>query len=144
MSTHRLSAVIAIALTAGLLAGCAGGSSYDSETAERLQQQVLVVSTASADGDWAGASTALLELEASAATALARGEITQKRFDAIMAALSLVRADIEAAVAEQAAAEEAARQAEEAARQAAEEAAERNEDSGKDRGNGYGKPEKDD
>lgn len=133
MSARRLRAVVAIALTAGLLAGCAGGSSYDSATAERLQQQVLVVSTASADGDWAGASTALLELEASAATALARGEITQERFDAIMAALSLVRADIEAAVAEQAAAEEAARQA-------AEEAAEEREDSDK----GNGKPEKDD
>ena len=48
-----------------------------------------------------------MELEAAATTALARGEITQERFDAIMAALALVRADIEAAVV--AAEEEAAR-----------------------------------
>lgn len=134
MSARRLRAVAAVVLTTGLLAGCAGGSSYDSETAARLQEQVLVVSTTSAEGDWAGASTALLELEASAATALARGEITQERFDAIMAALALVRADIEAAVAEQAAAEEAERKA-------AEEAAEDEQDGP---GRGKDKSDKDD
>ncbi|KQV24770.1 hypothetical protein [Yonghaparkia sp. Root332] len=117
------------AIVLALLAGCARAPAYDPATAERLQQHVLAVSDASAAGDWATTTTRLLELEASASTALARGEITQERFDAIMSALALVRADIDAAVAEaeraaeQAAAEQAAAEqaaAEEAARQAEE------------------------
>ena len=113
------------ALLVGLLAGCAGAPAYDPATAERLQQHVLAVSDSSAAGDWATTQTRLLELEASASTALARGEITQERFDAIMSALALVQADVDAAVAaaEQAAAEQAAAEqaaAEEAARQAEE------------------------
>ncbi|KRF31059.1 hypothetical protein [Yonghaparkia sp. Soil809] len=117
------------AIVLALLAGCAQAPAYDPATAERLQQHVLAVSDASAAGDWATTTTRLLELEASASTALARGEITQERFDAIMSALALVRADIDAAVAEaeraaeQAAAEQAAAEqaaAEEAARQAEE------------------------
>lgn len=130
--TRRLTAAISGgAILLGLLAGCAPTTAYDPATAERLQQHVLAVSDASAAGDWATTQTRLLELEASASTALARGEITQERFDAIMAALALVQADIDAAVAaaEQAAAEKAAAEqaaAEEAARQA-----EENEDRGK-------------
>lgn len=126
--------VLGAAVTAALLAGCAPSSSaYDDGAAEQLQQHVLAVSSASAEADWATAATRSMELEAAATTALARGEITQERFDAIMAALALVRADIEAAVA--AAEEEAARneQAEE--------------DSQNSPGNGRpdkpGKPEKD-
>lgn len=130
--TRRLTAALSGgAILLGLLAGCAPTTAYDTATAERLQQHVLAVSDASAAGDWATTQTRLLELEASASTALARGEITQERFDAIMAALALVQADIDAAVAaaEQAAAEKAAAEqaaAEEAARQA-----EENEDRGK-------------
>lgn len=131
--TRRRTTSIAIVAAAGLLlAGCAGAPAYEPETAERLQQHVLAVSTSSAEGDWAGASTRLMELEASAATALARGEITRERYDAIMSALALVRADVDAAIAEaERAAAEAAAQAE-AERQAAEEAARQAE---KDRGN---------
>ena len=125
------------ALVVGLLAGCAPSPSYDPATAERLQQHVLGVSDASAAGDWATTQTRLLELEASASTALARGEITQERFDAIMSALVLVQADIDAAIAEaeRAAAEQAA--AEEAAAEEAERQAEEN-------GRGNGKKDKDD
>lgn len=124
--TRRLTAALGGgALLVGLLAGCAGAPAYDPATAERLQQHVLAVSDSSAAGDWATTQTRLLELEASASTALARGEITQERFDAIMSALALVQADVDAAVAaaEQAAAEQAAAEqaaAEEAARQAEE------------------------
>jgi outer membrane receptor protein involved in Fe transport len=116
------------AVVLALLAGCSTPPSYDPEAAERLQQHVLAVSTSAAAGDWGGAQTRLAELEASATTALARGTITQARFDAIVSALALVRADLEAeiAAAEQReaelAAEELARQqaiAEEEARQAA-------------------------
>ncbi|GAA1689331.1 hypothetical protein GCM10009792_06860 [Microcella alkalica] len=127
--TRRISAALTGgALVVGLLAGCVPGSSYDADTAAQLQQHVLAVSDASAAGDWATTRTRLLELEASASTALARGEITQQRFDAIMSALALVRADVDAAIAaaEQAAAEQAA--AEEAARRAAEDKRDRDED----------------
>lgn len=133
MSARRFGALIGVVLSIGLVTGCVGSSTYDTETAGRLQQQVLAVSTASAEGDWAAASTALMELEASAATALARGEITQARFDAIMAAVSLVRADIDAAI--------AAAAAEEAAREAAEE---ESDDDDKGKPGEPGKPEKDD
>jgi hypothetical protein len=112
-----------------LLAGCSAPAAYDADTADRLQQHVLAVSTSAAAGDWSAAQTRVAELEATAATALARGTITQARFDAIVSALALVRVDLEAAIAaadqqqaDQLAAEEAARQqaiAEEAARQAA-------------------------
>jgi hypothetical protein len=140
--------LIVAAAAAALLSGCAQAPAYEPETAERLQGQVLAVSTSTAEGDWAGASTRLMELEASASTALARGEITQERYDAIMAALQLVRADVDTALAAAEAErlrleEEAARQAEEAARQA-EEAARQAEES---RGNGDDKKkdeEKDD
>lgn len=143
--TRRRTTSFAIVAAAGLLlAGCAGAPAYEPETAERLQQHVLAVSTSSAEGDWAGASTRLMELEASAATALARGEITRERYDAIMSALALVRADIDAAIAEaERAAAEAAAQAE-AERQAAEEAARQaEEDRGNDRKNEKG-PKDDD
>lgn len=139
--TRRLTAALGGgALLVGLLAGCAGAPAYEPATAERLQQHVLAVSDSSAAGDWATTQTRLLELEASASTALARGEITQERFDAIMSALALVQADVDAAVAaaEQAAAEQAAAEqaaAEEAARQAA-----KNEN----RGGGDDKKNKDD
>lgn len=135
--TRRLTAALSGgALLVGLLAGCAPTPSYDPATAERLQQHVLAVSESSAAGDWATTQTRLLELEASASTALARGEITQERFDAITSALALVQADIDAAVAaaEQAAAEQAAAEqaaAEEAARQAEEQSGRGNE-GGKD------------
>lgn len=135
--TLRRAATVMVVATA-LLAGCAQAPAYEPETAERLQAHVLAVSTTTAEGDWAGASTRLLELEASASTALARGEITQERYDAIMSALQLVRADVEAAIA--AAEAEAARVAAEAeaARIAAEEAARAAEEAQRndDKGNG--------
>ena len=146
MTTRLTRAAIVAAIAGSLLAGCAGAPAYEPETAELLQQHVLAVSTSTAEGDWPGASTRLMELEASAATALARGEITQERYDAIMSALALVRADVDAAIAaEEAAAAEAAAQAE-AERQAAEEAARQaEEEDRKGPGNGGKKDdEKDD
>jgi hypothetical protein len=123
MSARRPTAFASTALAIALLAGCAPSPSYDAAAAELLQQQVLAVSTSSAEQDWEAARTRLLELEASANVALARGEISQQRFDAIIAALALVRADLDAAIAaaEKAAAEAAAAEAaaEEAARQQA-------------------------
>lgn len=140
MSIRTPRVAVAAALVMGLLAGCAGQPAYNPETAERLQERVLAVSASTAESDWATASTRLLELEASASEALARGEITQERFEAIMSAVSLVRTDVDAAIAaaEAAAAAEAQRQAEadraaaaEAARQAEEAARAAEEDRGR-------------
>lgn len=142
MSGRLARSMIVTAVATALLAGCAGSPAYAPDAADRLQQQVLAVSTSTAEADWATASTRLLELEASASTALARDEITQERFDAIMAAIALVRGDVDAAIAaaeaaaaEQAAADQAAAEAE-AARVAAEEAARQADES--NRGNGKG------
>lgn len=159
MNDRMSRALIAVAATAALLAGCASPPAYEPATAERLQAQVLAVSTSTAEGDWAGASTRLMELEAIAATALARGEITQERHDAIVAALQLVRSDVEAAIAqaeEEAAAARAAAEAKaaadaeaariaqeaEAARQA-EEARGEEDDKGKGKGDEKNKDEDD-
>ncbi|RZS59135.1 hypothetical protein EV141_0352 [Microcella putealis] len=120
-----IGAVVAAAL---LLGGCANAPAYDPDTAEQLQQQVLDVTTASAEGAYDVARTGLLELEADARDAHARGLITAERLDSILAAIVLVTASLDAEIAaveqaeaERLAAEEAARAAEEAAR-AAEEA----------------------
>lgn len=133
-----IGAVIAATL---LLGGCASAPTYDPDTAEQLQQQVLDVTTASAEGAYDVARTGLLELEADARDAHARGLITAERLDSILAAIVLVTAslDAEIAAAEQAeaerlAAEEAARAAEEARQAAEQEAAEREERGNDNRG----------
>ncbi len=137
-----IGAVVAAAL---LLGGCANAPAYDPDTAEQLQQQVLDVTTASAEGAYDVARTGLLELEADARDAHARGLITAERLDSILAAIVLVTAslDAEIAAAEQAeaerlAAEEAARAAEEARQAAEQEAAER-EQRGNDNRGGEGR-----
>lgn len=152
MITRTSRAAIVVAAAIAILAGCAQAPAYDPTTAERLQSQVLAVSTSTSQGDWAGASTRLMELEASAAEALARGDITQERFDAIIAALQLVRGDVDAAIAQleeearaaQAAADAKAAADAEAARIAAEEAARQQEDKSEDKGKSDDKKEDDD
>ncbi|HET8958207.1 MAG TPA: hypothetical protein VFM95_07090, partial [Microcella sp.] len=116
------------------------------DTADQLQQQVRDVTTASAQGAYDEAHTALLELEADARDAHARELITAERLDSILAAIVLVTAalDAEIAAAEQAeaerlAAEEAARIAEEEARQAAEREAAQRDERGNDNRGGDGR-----
>lgn len=91
---------LAIAI-AGILSlgSCAPTSDYGSEAALALQSRVLTVTESSAAGDYVGALTRLDELEVSLRDAFARGEVTQERFDSILAAITLVRADLEAAIA---------------------------------------------
>lgn len=110
---RRLTTALAgAALTAGLLAGCAG-TSYPPETAEALQQKVLTVSQTVAAGDLPGARAQLDELQASIDEALEDERITTERHDDIATAITLVRTDLDAAIAQQAqqAAEAAAEQA---------------------------------
>jgi hypothetical protein len=88
--------VLAAAL---LLTGCAGdGARYPAATAGALQDQVLAVTQAAADGDLDAAVTRLEELIASTKDARARGNVTADREDSILAAIELVRGDLEALV----------------------------------------------
>jgi hypothetical protein len=90
------------AITIGLT-GCAGQQSdYGSEIADRLQGEVLEVSTLSAQGDFAAALVALTELDVELKDARARGDLTDERYESVTAAAALVRADLEAAIAAQA------------------------------------------
>ncbi|MHA6668783.1 hypothetical protein ACX3O0_07915 [Homoserinimonas sp. A447] len=90
--------VVAVALT-----GCAPQQSgYGADTAELLQGEVLEISELSAGSDFAAALLALSELEVSLKDARARGLLTEERFESITAALALVKADLEAAIAAQA------------------------------------------
>ena len=107
-----LSLVLALLLA---LTGCAPAA-YDAETARDLQDRVAAVSIAAADSDWQATELELLELEAAATTALARGEVTDARAEAILAAIGLIRADVTQAIA----AEEVAAEQERAAAEQAE------------------------
>lgn len=129
--TIRVRLVTAVAASALLLSGCAAPNQpnpYATATAADLQQSVLHVTEAAGDGDLAAALTRLHELEVSTKVAHARGELTLARQDSILSAIALVRADLEAMIAEakrkaeakQKAEEEAKRKAEEEARKQAE------------------------
>ncbi|HEU4807242.1 MAG TPA: hypothetical protein VFT01_03200 [Homoserinimonas sp.] len=85
------------------VAGCAPQQTdYDPDIADRLQGEVLEVSQLSANADFTSALLGLSELEVELKDARARGLLTEERYESIMAALALVRADLEAAIAAQA------------------------------------------
>ena len=99
--THRAGPVLAASLTMALaLGGCAPTpAEYDTGAAERLQTKVVAVTASSAAADYASAMVALDELVAQAKDALARHQISSPRYESIMAAVRLVQADLEAAIA---------------------------------------------
>ena len=89
-----ISVLIALSLT-----GCAQQpSDYGQAVAERLQEQVLAVSTSAADAELEAAVVALNELDVELKDALARGDISEARYDSITAAAALVRSDLDAAI----------------------------------------------
>lgn len=89
-----ISVLIALSLT-----GCAQQpSDYGQAVAERLQEQVLAVSTSAADAELEAAVVALNELDVELKDALARGDISEARYDSIAAAAALVRSDLDAAI----------------------------------------------
>lgn len=101
--THTRRILPVVLAAALVLGGCAGQESdYDAAAAEHLQAEVLEVSELSAAADYPSALLALVELEVSLKDALARGQLTQERYDSILAAAALVRTDLEAAIAAQA------------------------------------------
>ncbi|WP_210478997.1 hypothetical protein [Naasia sp. SYSU D00948] len=125
--TRRILAGVALAVSLSL-AGCASSPELTVSAADRLQQQVLAVTTAAAEGRYADARAALEVTVQDLEAAVDAEEVSPTRYREILAAVRLVRADLEAAAAAAAAAEQAQREAElqqqlEAQQQAAAEAA---------------------
>lgn len=95
-----VSAALALAIA---LAGCSPQQAdYDPAIADLVQAEVLEVSQLSAEADFDAALLALAELEVSLKDARARGLLTEERYESVMAAMTMVRADLEAAIAAQA------------------------------------------
>jgi uncharacterized low-complexity protein len=101
MSAHRGRALVVTAfLLLGALTGCAGDrADLASSTANRLQSEVLEVSTKAASGDFPGAQSSLSALQADLLTAAAAGQVTAERSAKIQSAINLVSADLAAAIA---------------------------------------------
>lgn len=102
MMTRTRATVTAVVLSAGVvLSGCAQAPSFDPDAAATFQERVLEVSTAASTAEFDAALQKVSELEVEVKDALARGLITPERYDSILAAIALVRADLEAAIAAQ-------------------------------------------
>lgn len=143
MRPHPLGLVAIVVVST--LTACS--PAYDAETRDGLREHVVSVSEASAAGNWQAAIDELDVMTADLATAREDGKVDDDRFEAIVAAMELVRLDLEAAIA--AAAEEAERQRliEEQARlqQQIEELQNQGDDGGDGKGEkGKGDKEKDD
>ena len=79
-----------------LLTSCA--PTYDQATEQSLRRQVVAASQASAAGDWQGALHSLDAMASELETARADGKVDDERFESIVAAMELVRLDLEAAI----------------------------------------------
>ncbi len=103
---------------AASLAGCGpAATGLQRETASHLQELVLGVSQAAAATDHTAALKTLDRLEADVASAAGSGQVSEERHRSIMASITAVRADLNAA-AEAAAAAKAAEEAEAAVAEA--------------------------
>jgi outer membrane biosynthesis protein TonB len=96
----RLALMVAgIALAGSMLTGCATGTpDLNADTAAGLQDGVLTVTTAAADGDFAGAQAALDTVQADLTAASAAEGVTAARAAEIQAAIDLVAGDLAAAI----------------------------------------------
>lgn len=101
--TLRIRLVLAtagIGLVGSLLTGCATGTSaLTADTAAGLQDGVLTVSEAAANGDFAGAQSALATVQADLTAASTGDGVTDARAAEIQAAIDLVATDLAAALA---------------------------------------------
>jgi hypothetical protein len=96
MSAGRRLAVVSVALSLSLtLSGCAPAR-YDPVTSATLQSDVLDVSRAAANGDWAGATAGLDRVVTDAQRAADTGRIDADRLQSILAAVAAVRTDLQA------------------------------------------------
>ena len=107
--SRRLPSFVALAFLAVwalvgslMLSGCSGHPDpYPAKTAANLQSEVLAVTRSSATGDYTAAMRQLDELTVSLKDRLARGTLGRDRYNSISAAVTLVRGDLEAAIAAQ-------------------------------------------
>jgi hypothetical protein len=101
-----------ILLTAGVLAavlaGCGAAPDLKNDAARQLQAGVLTVSQSAAGNDPAGALRSLDELVTQLDASAANGDVSFKRHQTIMSAITAVRADLTAAQAAAAATPEPA------------------------------------
>jgi hypothetical protein len=116
-----VTATLAMALCATILTGCAGTPDVSPDAAQTLQSSVQKVAELAAAGDPSAALAELDALQASLDSAVADGEVSEKRSTSIRSSIDLVRADLTTAVA---VAEAAAAKAAAAAAAAAQAAAE--------------------
>ncbi|WP_460945693.1 hypothetical protein [Okibacterium endophyticum] len=100
MNARRWRPAVAVSavLAVFALSGCAPQADLDAEAAGILQQNVLEVTQAVADGDFAGAMTELDELAAALDKAASDGSVSFARHQDIEQALETVRADVQAAL----------------------------------------------
>jgi ribosomal protein S20 len=96
----RLVVVVALALLA--LAGCsAAPTDLESTAATDLQTAVVAVATPAAAADYETAITQLDEVQARLDAAIEDGAVSASRAAQIQSAIDVVRADLEAALAEE-------------------------------------------
>ena len=95
---HLPRAAAATAIAAVLaLSGCSAPS-YQAETAAELRGDVHAIAASSAAGDWAAAVAGLDEMADRLERAHSNGRLDDDRFQAIAAAMTLVRKDLEVAI----------------------------------------------
>ena len=125
MSPRPRARAAAVGLAAVLVVGgCGHAPDLAAERAHALQQSVLAVSQAAAQGDWAQASTALDRTRTQLEAGADAGEVSSARYRQVDAALDDVEQQVAAAqAAAQAAAEQAAADQAAAEQAAAEQAA---------------------
>lgn len=108
MRTRLFSAIASAILVVGLTAGCqTSAPDLGAEQAKAFQARVLTASSSVADGGYAAALEELTALETELDAAAADGTVSFSRHQRIDAALSAVKADLQAAIDAQAPAEPA-------------------------------------
>ena len=96
MKTRVLAFLAALALSAGVLAGCAPTpSEISSAVSTELQTTVVAIADAAAAGDAATALAELDQLQQQLDAALADGSVSAERAAAIQTRIDLVRADLQ-------------------------------------------------
>jgi hypothetical protein len=96
VKTRVMAFLAALAVSAGILAGCAGTpSEISSAVSTELQTTVVAIADAAAAGDAATALAELDQLQQQLDAALADGSVSSERAAAIQTRIDLVRADLQ-------------------------------------------------
>lgn len=99
--SRPLALAAAFLIAASALSGCSESiPEIQPGAASQLQDGVLAVSTAAADGEYAAAQSELTKVQADVLAFAKAGDVTPARSAEIQAAIKLVSADLAAAIAE--------------------------------------------